>query len=47
MLDEIIREASQILKKSDENLRKLEKMSKIITQHVQTSKLSVIFKQNE
>jgi hypothetical protein len=47
MLEETLKEANETLKKTDELLRKLEKSSKMITQYVQTSILSVKFKQNE
>lgn len=47
MIEETIKEASESLKRSDELLRKLEKASKLLTQHVQTSILSVNFQQSE
>ena len=47
MLEETLKETNKTLKKTDELLRKLEKNSKILAQHVQTSILSINFKQNE
>lgn len=47
MIEETLKEASQTLKNTDILLRKLEKASKLLTQHVQTSILSINFKQSE